>query len=638
MVAVSKQHAKSALGLILAVTIAQFVFLTVGCDWELCGDEAEYWTWSRRLDWSYFSRGPATALIIRLGTTLAGSVSVALTGSLMPAVRLPALCSGALAAWGMFRLSSEISRRTRAGLIATLILPAVPLFRVGSLLMTSDTPLVCCWIWAAIWTYRGIVRNHLPSWGLAGLFVALGVSTKYTMLAFPAAVALFLLFKRPLRRTDVVGFGLLAASSGLGLIPIVVWNAAHGWVGAAQLADRVGLTTQTPWGRSAPLLAFLGGEAAVIGLWWLFGIPALAYALAHTWRGSVGRIATREQQSKAVPSNTSDAGVLFVLCLWTVIIGACVVASLKGEKEANWSAPADVTVIVVIAWWLEGRLGTSQRRRVRALWMIAFGSLWVIAMVGLTALQHSEWFYPQIGRWVPNSTAADPAPWRSLDPTCRMRGYRELVPEVQERLSDLRNEGNNPFVLAPTYTVAAELAFYLPGNPDVYCLSWSPGMADRVVNQHDLWHPNPRHDQAVFRGRPAVVVEPGTPAPNYARSLADTGLFAEAEPSARVVVQRRNVVVAAWDVTICRDYQGLPNLARRRELVETFSSSAYYQARGGTPGGWVRGLYHDLLGRSSSSAEEAYWIGLLDRHSRVQLVAHLVSSPEYRRRESTSTR
>ena len=37
---------------------------------------------SRRLDWSYYAKGPLIALVIRLGTTLFGDLSVALTGCL----------------------------------------------------------------------------------------------------------------------------------------------------------------------------------------------------------------------------------------------------------------------------------------------------------------------------------------------------------------------------------------------------------------------------------------------------------------------------------------------------------------------------------------------------------------------------
>ena len=76
---------------ILVVMALQAMFLMVGCDWDLCGDEAEYWSWSRRLDWSYYTRGPLIAWVIRLGTEVFGGVSLALTGSLMTAARLPAV-------------------------------------------------------------------------------------------------------------------------------------------------------------------------------------------------------------------------------------------------------------------------------------------------------------------------------------------------------------------------------------------------------------------------------------------------------------------------------------------------------------------------------------------------------------------
>ena len=60
---------------ILAVMLCQVVFLVWGCDWDLCGDEAEYWAWSRRLAWSYYSRGPVIAWLIRLATELLGDLS-----------------------------------------------------------------------------------------------------------------------------------------------------------------------------------------------------------------------------------------------------------------------------------------------------------------------------------------------------------------------------------------------------------------------------------------------------------------------------------------------------------------------------------------------------------------------------------
>src|SRR6266581_607000 len=80
--------------------IVAFVFSSVGlriaylaydCPLDLAPDEAHYWDWSRHLDWSYYSKGPLVAYLIRLGCTLAGSWSRQLTATDVLAVRLPAV-------------------------------------------------------------------------------------------------------------------------------------------------------------------------------------------------------------------------------------------------------------------------------------------------------------------------------------------------------------------------------------------------------------------------------------------------------------------------------------------------------------------------------------------------------------------
>ena len=73
---------------LVACAIANVVYLNRNCPIDLSGDEAQYWDWSRRLDLSYYSKGPLVAYLIR--------GSCALFGETMPAVRYPAivLCAG----------------------------------------------------------------------------------------------------------------------------------------------------------------------------------------------------------------------------------------------------------------------------------------------------------------------------------------------------------------------------------------------------------------------------------------------------------------------------------------------------------------------------------------------------------------
>ena len=260
-------YGRWSLAVICTVMLCQVAFLVYGCDWDLCADEAEYWAWSRRLDWSYFSRGPLIAWLIRLATESLGGISVKLTGSLMLAARLPAVFLGGLTAWGVFRLASLTTGARRSAMMAVLLLPAVPVLAIGGLLITSDTPLVCCWTWAAVWAYRAVRLRQTRAWIMAGLIGVLGVWAKYSFLAFLASVGLFLLLS-PAHRHELgrIGFWAMSLLSvGLGLAPILIWNASHGWAGAGQLADRVGLTSQANWASIGPVLTI--SSAAISPLW-----------------------------------------------------------------------------------------------------------------------------------------------------------------------------------------------------------------------------------------------------------------------------------------------------------------------------------------------------------------------------------
>src|SRR5262249_27616539 len=151
------------------------------------------------------------------------------------------------------------------------------------------------------------------------------------------------------------------------------WNARHGWVAADQMSDRLGFNSSWNWGRVQPLLTFLAGEGVVLGVWSVVGVVALGQALSAVRR-----------------ENDGWPGRVFPVCLWVVVWLACIAASLLGETEANWSAPAHVALVGLIAAWLDLRLA-ARGARSHAAWVCAVA--WGISLVGLSTLQHAEWFY-----------------------------------------------------------------------------------------------------------------------------------------------------------------------------------------------------------------------------------------------------
>ena len=64
-------------------------------------------------------------------------------------------------------------------------------------------------------------------------------------------------------------------------------------------------------------------------------------------------------------------------------------------------------------------------------------------------------------------------------------------------------------------------------------------MTAKPVNQHDLWHPNPRHDPDAFRNRPAIVVDDRNMPPNNAKRMVRKNVFTRLESLERVDVEER---------------------------------------------------------------------------------------------------
>jgi 4-amino-4-deoxy-L-arabinose transferase-like glycosyltransferase len=556
---------RASLGVIVTVMLAQSMFLLCGCDWDLCGDEAEYWAWSRKLGWSYFSRGPVVAWLIRLGTELLGGLSLKLTGSLMFAVRFPCVILGGLTAWAVFELVVLTTTSTRVGLIAVLLLPAIPILTLGGVIATSDTPLVCCWAWAAVWCYRAVQADDLRGWLAAGLIGAIGILAKYSFLAFPASIGLFLLVS-PSHRRQLArpGFWMMALLSvGLGLLPIFVWNAQHGWAGANQLADRVGLSSRASWAGVWPVLSFFVGEAVALGvIWWIVGLAALGGIVARLLHASRLGLAGDTDKKAAAGISGDHTGLIYVLCLWGVLWCACLAASMLGETEANWMVPGYLSLVVLIAARVEvvlSRGGWRARAVVAA---------WCFSLTAVITVHHMEWFYPAIARWVPCPTKRWAAPFRLLEPTARLRGHQVIARAVAEKVRALQAKGESPFVLTATYGLTSTLSFYLPGQPETYCLSWNYGMTSAPVNQHDLWHPNPRHDPEFFKNRPAIIVEDSNMPPSFSWHMNRKGVFRKLDSTERLIVRERGVIIGCWDIAICRDYQGLAGY-KQNQLVRS---------------------------------------------------------------------
>jgi 4-amino-4-deoxy-L-arabinose transferase-like glycosyltransferase len=522
--------------LILGAAGLHVAYLVHNCPLDLAPDEAHYWDWSRHLDWSYYSKGPLVALLIRGSCALFGSFSESLTGNLALAIRLPAIACGALLLVSMYVLTVQTFGRERLAFALVALALTLPPVAALSTLMTIDSPYTACWGWALVFGHAAAVRGKAWAWPFAGLAVGIGILAKYTMVIWLPSVGLYLLTspagRSQLRRS---GFWIACGIAGLCCLPILYWNVHNDWITVRHVGWQAGVQQRDGWRWLGPL-TFVGGQLAL-----LLGVWFVAWAAAMwRYRPVVVGQASKTDHRSPITDHTS-----YLWWLSAPMFGVFLLASLKTPGQLNWPVAAYESGGVLTAAWLADRLrdprpGVQRIVRMAGAGAVALG-LTLTLFVHLPALSR-----PVLATFVGLPTPERPLPLRRVDPTCRLRGWRPgLAAAVDQARDAVRAGGAEPVVAVGSWALAGELGVYCAGHPTVYTVGVVFG--DRS-SQYDLWRPNPAFNPADFRGRTFVLI--GC-VPEIARA------FDAIESTRDVVYAEGDQPVQSWRVIVARGFRGL---------------------------------------------------------------------------------
>jgi hypothetical protein len=518
--------------LILGSATLHLAYLANDCPLDLAPDEAHYWDWSRpeHLDWSYYSKGPLIAYLIRGGCILAGSWSVEHTGNLALAIRLPAVVCGSLMLASLYLLTVQVYRCEALALAVVGLALTLPLIAVGSSLMTIDAPYTCCWGWALVLGHRAIFRGSTWAWPLLGLVLGLGILAKYTMIVWLPSAALFLLTTPEHRRLIWGrGFCVMLAVAGFCCLPILIWNAQHDWVTFRHVLGLSGLHDVIQPSEDPPIywlgpLRYLGGQCALLLVYWF--IVWAAAMIAHR------------------PGRESEEGVRYLWWLSAPMFLLFLAFSPKTNGgEPNWPVTAYLSGLVLSVTWLAEQFN-DPRRWYRTVTASFLGLACASGLTVTVFMHYSEWLYPILTQLAGEPSPTNGFPLRRLDPTCRLRGWRTLAAAVDVLRTHLREvEGIDPVLAGGNWTLPGELGVYCAGHPQAYSLG--PIMGDRH-SQYDLWL-NPLDHGAAFKGRTFIVVN------GNAKPLREA--FATVE-SMEVMHWEKGQPIASWRLSVCRDFRG----------------------------------------------------------------------------------
>jgi len=449
---------------IAAVLVAHWFYIGSGII-ELSEDEAYQWLWSKHLALSYYSKPPGIALIQFVGTRLFGDTQfgVRFFSPLFAAV----LCLMLLRFF-----AREVS--ARAGFWLLLIIIATPLLGVGSVLMTIDPPLVLCWTWAMIAGWRAVQADgRARHWAVVGLAVGLGFLCKYSAAYQIVCWAIFFALcpvARPHLRRPGPWVALLVFLACT--LPVILWNATHGWITVSHVAGNAGLHSQwQPTLRYA--VDFLAAETGLLNP--VFFIGAL-WAMFAFWP-------QRRDKPLWLYFFSMGAPVFLGHCLYT----------LHSRVQPNWIAPAVLPMFCLMVVYWNGR--PAARPFLAA--GLALGFL-------VNIILHQTNYVGKItGQALPPES----------DPARRVRTARPAAALVEREREKLASAGKPAFIIADHYGITGLFTFYLPAaraalpsQPLVYCID-----SDVPGNQFYFWPEYQYRDTR--QGQNAIFVIDNNPYP-----------------------------------------------------------------------------------------------------------------------------
>lgn len=310
-----------AMALIVIATVLRIVVLFL-TPLNLGPDEAQYWSWGLKPDFGYFSKPPFIAWIIGSTTYLCGVDEAC--------VRISAPFFHAASSLFIF-LAARALYDEKVGFWSAITYLLIPGTSFSSLLITTDVPLLCFWA-LALWALAEMRRSTEMKWAvLLGCAVGLGLLSKYAMLYFvlglllaflPTAEGRALLASRPM--------AIAVSVAALIFSPNLIWNLTNSFATVRHTASNANWSASKLF-NFGHIFEFLIAQAGIIGP---IAAVLIIWGFVKSWREK--------------DLNHPDT---LMLTLSLPIIAIVAVQAFISRANANWAAPAFVTLCILFAAW-----------------------------------------------------------------------------------------------------------------------------------------------------------------------------------------------------------------------------------------------------------------------------------------------
>jgi hypothetical protein len=319
-----RRNPAAAVGLAIAALVVLRLVVVMASPLEIGPDEAQYWRWSRTLDFGYYSKPPLIAWVIALSTAVFGDAEWA--------IRFFSPVLHGATAFFLFLLSRRIFDAA-IGAWAAAIYLLMPGVWLSSTLMSTDVVLLPAWAASLYFLWRMRDSPTLANAAMAGAAIGLAMLAKYAALYLLAGAGLAAIFDKEMRKAVLSPAGaVLVLGSLVVLSPNLIWNALNNFATVSHTADNANLS-QAGF-NPLHVFSFLGDQMAVFG-------PIMVLVLLGGFAFIVGR------RDKA--TFVREAWLLcFIVPVLAVILGQ----EIMSRAHANWAAAAYPASSVLVASWI----------------------------------------------------------------------------------------------------------------------------------------------------------------------------------------------------------------------------------------------------------------------------------------------
>jgi dolichol-phosphate mannosyltransferase len=435
-----------AIGLIVYTVVLRLIYLG---QVELLPEEAYYWNYSQHLDIGYLDHPPMIAWLIRLSSAAFGATEIG--------VRAGALLCSAITGFFIYRLTRNLFDASTA-LVALVLSQVLPFFFAAGIVVTPDTLLVAAWAAELYFLERALVGGRTGAWWGAGLWMGIGLLSKYSIgLLAPAAllfVALDPQSRQWLRRWQPYAAAVLALAM---FAPVIAWNAQNEW---ASFAFQ---TTRRLAGEHHFALYKLIGAAIV--LLTPTGVFAAAAPLLGRPLGSSGQVGTARKWR-------------FMQLTVGVPLAVFVAVSLRYDVKFDWTSELWLATLPAMAYAMTD-LGVGRPHGLAA----KIRNAWMPTILGLLVLYAAGLYFLVVG--LPGLGYSERMEVMPL-------GWREFGEQVNTIAQDIgKGGGGAPLIVGmDRYAIASEVAFYATAGDSTLVRETSGAhLFERTALMYSRWVP-----------------------------------------------------------------------------------------------------------------------------------------------------